>query len=157
VLDKATCGLFKLRSRELDERQRVLRDLGDRYGFRILAGATTAILAVALNLPVDRLDGWYQPAGGTNQLEWMAIAIALLCPVWMLPTMVVAWMQPDDSARDEVTSRTPATQPRGWRSGDTAGPPLLGCLPRPSQQCRRCTSKACWRVVTGGGGGDAAG
>jgi hypothetical protein len=50
LLDKATRGLFKLRGRELDEGQRALRELGYRYGFRILAGAATTILAVALYL-----------------------------------------------------------------------------------------------------------
>jgi hypothetical protein len=90
VLDKATRGLFKLHSRELDERQRVLREVGYRYGFRLLAGATTAILALALYLPVDRL------VGGTNRLQWLAIAIAVVYLVWMVPTMVVAWILPDD-------------------------------------------------------------
>jgi hypothetical protein len=57
LLDKATRGLFKLRGGELDERQHAVRDLGYRYGFRILAVAATTILAVALYLPVDRFLG----------------------------------------------------------------------------------------------------
>jgi hypothetical protein len=57
LFDKATHGLFKRRGRELDERQRAVRDLGYRYGFRILAVAATTILAVALYLPVDRFLG----------------------------------------------------------------------------------------------------
>ena len=70
LLDQATRGLFKLRVDELDERQRAVRELGYRYGFRILAGAATTILAVALYLPVDRfLDV-------TDRLQWLAIAIA---------------------------------------------------------------------------------
>jgi hypothetical protein len=89
LLDKATQGLFKLRVGELDERQRAVRDLGYRYGFRILAGAATTILAVALYLPVDRF------LGATNRLQWIAIAIAVAYSVWMLPTMVVAWIAPD--------------------------------------------------------------
>jgi hypothetical protein len=47
LLDKAARGLFKLCG-ELDERQRAARDLGYRYGFRILAVAATTLLAVAL-------------------------------------------------------------------------------------------------------------
>jgi hypothetical protein len=69
---------------ELDERQRAVRDLGYRYGFRILAGAATTILAVALYLPVDRF------LGATNRLQWTAIAIAVVYLAWRLPTMVVA-------------------------------------------------------------------
>jgi hypothetical protein len=70
LLNKATRGLFNLRGRELDERQRALRELGSCYGFRILAGAATTILAVTLYLPVDRF------LGATNRLQWIAIAIA---------------------------------------------------------------------------------
>jgi hypothetical protein len=88
LLDKATRGLFKLRGRDLDERQRAVGDLGYRYGFRILAGAATIILAVALYLPVDRfLDA-------TDRLQWLAIAIAVVYLVWMLPTILVAWIAP---------------------------------------------------------------
>jgi hypothetical protein len=89
VINKATHGRFTLGLQQLDERQRAVRDLGYRYGFRILAGAATAILALALYLPVDRL------LGGTNRLEWLAIAIAVVYWMWMLPTMVVAWIAPD--------------------------------------------------------------
>jgi len=89
VLDKATRGLFKLRRGELDERRRAVRDLGYRYGFRILAVAATTILAVALYLPVDRL------LGATNRLQWIAIAIAVVYLVRMLPTILIAWIAPD--------------------------------------------------------------
>jgi hypothetical protein len=89
LLDKTTRGLFKLRAPELDERQRALREFGYRYGFRILAGAATTILAVALYLPVDRL------LDVTDRLQWLAIAIAVVYLVWMLPTILVAWIAPD--------------------------------------------------------------
>jgi hypothetical protein len=89
LLDKATHGLFRLRVRELDERQRALRELGYRYGFRILAVTATTILAVALSLPVDRfLDV-------IDRLQWLAIAIAVISLVWRLPTILVAWIAPD--------------------------------------------------------------
>jgi hypothetical protein len=96
VLDKATRGLFRLRVGDLDERQRAVRDLGYRYGFRIVAGAGTAILAAALYLPTDRLL-----LAGTNRLEWIAIAVAVVYLLWMVPTMVVAWIEPDDPAVDD--------------------------------------------------------
>jgi hypothetical protein len=89
LLDKATRGLFKLRAGELDERRRALREVGYRYGFRILAGAATTFLAVALYLPVNRF------LGATDRLQWLAIAIAVVYLVWMLPTILVAWMAPD--------------------------------------------------------------
>ena len=69
------------------------RDRGHRYGFRILAGAVTALLAVALYLPVDRLPG------AANRMAWSAIAIVGVYLMWMLPTMVVAWMEPDPPRR----------------------------------------------------------
>jgi hypothetical protein len=95
VLDKATRGLYRLRVGELDERQRAVRDLGYRYGFRIVAGAATALLATALYLPTDRL------LAETNRLEWIAIAVAIVYLLWMVPTMVVAWIEPDDPTVDE--------------------------------------------------------
>jgi hypothetical protein len=89
MLDQATRGLFKLRVGELDQRQRAVRELGYRYGFRILAGAATTILAVALYRPVDRfLDVT------DRRLQWLAIAIAVVYLVWMLPTILVAWIAP---------------------------------------------------------------
>jgi hypothetical protein len=89
LLDKATRGSFKLGGGELGERQHALRELGYRYGFRILAGAATTILAVALYLPVDQF------LGATNRLQWTAIAIAVVYLVWMLPTILVAWIASD--------------------------------------------------------------
>ena len=96
LLNKATYGQLTLRLQELDEQQRAARDRGYRYGFRILAGASTAVLAVVLYLPVDRL------LGATNRLAWLAIAIGGVYLMWMLPTMVVAWMEPDPSVAAEV-------------------------------------------------------
>ena len=95
VLDKATRGLFRLPVQELDERQRAVRDLGYRYGFRIVAGAATALLAAGLYLPTDRL------LTDTNRLDWIAIAVAVVYLLWMVPTMVVAWLEPDDPTVDE--------------------------------------------------------
>jgi hypothetical protein len=95
VLDKATRGLFRLRVGDLDERQRAVRDLGYRYGFRIVASAATALLAAGLYLPTDRL------LTGTNRLEWIAIAVAAVYLLWTVPTLVVAWIEPDDPAIDE--------------------------------------------------------
>ena len=95
VLDKATRGLFRLPVQDLDERQRAMRELGYRYGFRIMAGATTALLAAGLYLPTDRL------LTDTNRLEWIAIAVAVVYLLWMVPTMVVAWLEPDDPTVDE--------------------------------------------------------
>jgi hypothetical protein len=47
---------------------------------------------VALYLPVDRF------LGAANRVQWIAIAIAVVYLVWMLPTMVVAWITPDTQA-----------------------------------------------------------
>jgi hypothetical protein len=93
LLNKATYGHFTLRLRQLDEHQRATRDVGYRYGFRILASAATAVLAVAFYLPVDRL------LGNSNRMAWLAIAIAVVYLVWMLPTLVVAWMESDPPRR----------------------------------------------------------
>jgi hypothetical protein len=89
LLNKATYGQFTLRLQDLDERQRAARDLGYRYSYRILAGAAAVLLAVALQLPVDRL------LGATNRLAWLAAAIVVVQLMWMLPTMIVGWMEPD--------------------------------------------------------------
>jgi hypothetical protein len=59
-----------------DERQRAARDLGYRYSYRILASAATVLLAVALQLPVDRL------LGATNRLAWLAVAVVVVQFMW---------------------------------------------------------------------------
>jgi hypothetical protein len=94
LLNKATYGQFTLRLQQLDERHRAARDRGYRYGFRILASAATALLAVAFYLPVDRL------LGAANRMAWLAITIVGVYLIWMLPTMVVAWTEPDPPNRD---------------------------------------------------------
>jgi hypothetical protein len=93
VLNKAIYGQFTLRLHQLNERQRAARDRGYRYGYRILASAVTVVLAAALQLPVDRL------LGATNRMAWLAIAIVVVYLMWMLPTMVVGWLEPDPPAR----------------------------------------------------------
>jgi hypothetical protein len=93
LLNKATHGQFTPRLQQLDERQRATRDLGYRYGFPILASVATAVLAVVLYLPVDRLPG------ATNRMAWLAIAIGVVYVIWMLPTLVVAWLEPDPPRR----------------------------------------------------------
>jgi hypothetical protein len=93
LLNKATYGQFTLRLHQLDEHQRAARDLGYRYGFRILTSAATALLAVALYLPVDRL------LRTTNRMAWLAVAIAVVYLAWMLPTLVVGWMKPNPLRR----------------------------------------------------------
>ena len=62
-------------------------------GAGILASAATVLLAVALQLPVDRL------LGATNRLAWLAVAIVVVQFMWMLPTMIVGWMEPDPPRR----------------------------------------------------------
>ena len=86
-------GQFTLRLQDLDERQRAARDLGYRYSYRILASAVTVLLAVALQLPADRL------LGATNRLAWLAVAIVVVQFMWMLPTMIVGGMEPDPPRR----------------------------------------------------------
>jgi lauroyl/myristoyl acyltransferase len=93
LLNKATYGQFTLRLQDLDERQRAARDLGYRYSYRILASAVTVLLAVALQLPADRL------LGATNRLAWLAVAIVVVKFMWMLPTMIVGGMEPDPPRR----------------------------------------------------------
>jgi hypothetical protein len=93
LLNKATYAQFTLRLQDLNERQRAARDLGYRYSYRILASTATALLAAALYLPVDQL------LGVTNRMAWLSIASAFIYLMWMLPTLVVAWMEPDPLRR----------------------------------------------------------
>jgi hypothetical protein len=102
LLEKATRGLFRLRADVLDERQRAVRDLGYRYGFRILAAVATVVAVAAVWLPTDRL------LRATSRLEWVAVAVAVVYLLWMLPTMVVAWIEPDGPALDEDERPSPA-------------------------------------------------
>jgi hypothetical protein len=99
LLNKATHGHFTLRLQPLDQRQHAARDVGYRYGFRILASAATALLTVALYLPVDRF------LGNTSRMAWLAIAIAVVYLMWMLPKIVVAWIEPDLGSRSATAGR----------------------------------------------------
>jgi hypothetical protein len=132
LLNKATYGQFTLRLQDLDERQRAARDLGYRYSYRILASAVTVLLAVALQLPVDRL------LGATNRLAWLAVAIVVVQLMWMLPTMIVGWIEPVRAWTDKsapVTLRPPVTA--------VVTLPQAGCssVARPSAASRRRRSR----------------
>jgi hypothetical protein len=69
------------------------------YGFCILASAATALLAVALYLPVDRF------LGNTSRMAWLAIAMIVVYLMWMLPNIVIAWMEPDPGSRSVTAGR----------------------------------------------------
>jgi hypothetical protein len=119
LLNKATYGQFTLRLQDLDERQRAARDLGYRYSYRILASAVTVLLAVALQLPVDRL------LGATNRLAWLAVAIVVVQFMWMLPTMIVGgWSRIPRVAADDaggLRQRLHVGPHRGHRRTATTG------------------------------------
>lgn len=106
LLNKASYGHFTLRLQDLHERQRAARDLGYRYSYRILASAAIVLLAVVLQPPEDRL------LGATNRLTWLAVAIVVVQLMWMLPTMIVGWIEPVRAWTDKsapVTLRPPVT------------------------------------------------
>jgi hypothetical protein len=67
--------------------------------FRILASAATALLAVALYLPVDRF------LGNTSRMAWLAIAMIVVYVMWMLPNIVIAWMERDPGSRSVTAGR----------------------------------------------------
>ncbi len=66
-------------------------------GGELLAGQP--LLPVALYLPVDRF------LGNTSRMAWLAIAIAVVYLMWMLPNIVIAWMEPDPGSRSVTAGR----------------------------------------------------
>jgi hypothetical protein len=106
LLVQGTDGLAFARRRTLDERERALRDLAYRRGFRLLGLA--AILEVVL-LAVTAIVSTLLPHGqwlgttvvndGVGGRALVALAELLL----MTPTLVIAWVGPD---REDVQRRS---------------------------------------------------
>ena len=114
VLIQATAGLAFTRRRALDERERALRDLAYRRGFRLLGLAM--VLEVVVLIATDIL-AFYLGGGALAGLGLNAVdngitgraLVALLELLVMMPTMVIAWV---DGDRDEDEVLHAAR--RGW-------------------------------------------
>jgi hypothetical protein len=104
ALVAATRGLAFARDRSLDERQAALRDLAHRHGFRLMGAALLGVVFVAvfgewlaaLHYNVVSSAGSSQVDGGIGGRP----LIAALELVVMMPTLVIAWWQPDRTPDD---------------------------------------------------------
>ncbi|HEY2705723.1 MAG TPA: hypothetical protein VGL20_18745 [Candidatus Dormibacteraeota bacterium] len=95
VLVRATGGLAFARGRRLDERQAQRRDRAHRRGFRLLG------LAVVLLLVVWSVSTGIATGSGHDTFSQLdnglaaRVIVALLGLVVMMPTLVLAWTEPD--------------------------------------------------------------
>jgi hypothetical protein len=97
--------------RALDERERALRDMAYRRGFRLLGLAFVVEILVLtatgiLEFYIDGNGHGLATAAVDNGITGRAL-VAVLEALLMLPTVVVAWVDPDRVADD-----MPATMPR---------------------------------------------
>jgi hypothetical protein len=123
LLIQATAGLAFARRHALDERERALRDLAYRRGFRLLGLAAvlevvalivTGILSVILAPDGQRGLGTTAVNNGITGRGLVVLAELLL----MTPTLVIAWVDPNRE-RDET-----GTERRGQRVAWLALPAL---------------------------------
>jgi hypothetical protein len=102
LLVRATGGLAFTRSRTLDERETALRDHAYRRGFRLLGAALAVELLIViatayLSLALSTL-GQNGPFSGGTQLNNVITGrglTAILELLVMLPTLMIAWADPD--------------------------------------------------------------
>jgi hypothetical protein len=116
ALIRATDALAFTHRRALDERERALRDMAYRRGFRLLG------LAFAVEILILIATGIlsYYISGAGHGLATSAVdsgipgraLVGLLEALIMLPTLVIAWVDPDRVA-DEVPAGSPS-QRLGW-------------------------------------------
>ncbi|MEO8899562.1 MAG: hypothetical protein ABI352_12375 [Candidatus Dormibacter sp.] len=113
ALIRSTDALAFAYRRTLDERERALRDVAYRRGFRLLGLAfavevliliVTGILSYYVNGNAHGLGTAVVDTGITGRA-----LVGMLEALLMLPTVVIAWVDPDQGA-DE----TPATPRRQW-------------------------------------------
>ncbi|MGH7642961.1 MAG: hypothetical protein ACRENX_08125 [Candidatus Dormibacteria bacterium] len=95
LLGQATSQIAVPLGRELDERQAQVRNQAYRGAYRALAGATLATVA-ATYLATPETRAWLAASLPTSGL---IVFVALLL---FLPTMVVAWSEPDGSVPDRT-------------------------------------------------------
>lgn len=109
ALIRATGGLAFRGERSLDERQTALRNLAHRLGFRLLGLAL--VLAFVMWVPGSAIAAWN--AGLPLQVDSGVsgrFIVSVLELVAMMPTMVIAWMEPGvpPAARRRSTFAVPA-------------------------------------------------
>ena len=75
-------------SRDLDERERMLRARAGRISGRIIAALA---IAGCFYCGSARQLGWWSP---TRMLEWIYLGLVIEGWMLMLPTLVVSWLQP---------------------------------------------------------------
>jgi len=108
ALIRATGGLAFAPARSLDERQARLRDLAYRRGFRLLGLAQVVALAVAfLGTYINVLVTFRSDAGLSQVDSGISgrFLVAFLELLLMMPTMVIAWMEPDRADDDPRPAR----------------------------------------------------
>ncbi len=111
ALITATDALAFTRRRSLDERERALRDMAYRRGFRLLglAFAVEILIVIATGIASFYISGAGHGLGTPlvdSGISGRAL-IGLLELLVMLPTLVIAWVDPD-----RVTDETPASSTR---------------------------------------------
>jgi hypothetical protein len=112
----ATDALAFTNRRALDERERALRDMAYRRGFRILGLAF--VVEILILIATSILS--YYISGAAHGLATSVVdsgipgraLVGLLEALIMLPTLVIAWVDPD-RVTDEVPGRSPSHR-LGW-------------------------------------------
>jgi hypothetical protein len=111
ALIRATDALAFTHGRTLDERERALRDMAYRRGFRLLglAFVVEILILIATGILAFYISGAAHGLGTSvvdSGIPGRAL-VGLLEALIMLPTLVIAWVDPD-----RVTDDEPAGSPR---------------------------------------------
>ncbi len=127
LLIQATAGLAFARGHALDERERALRDLAYRRGFRLLGLAMVlqVLVILATGILAFNTGAWGRglgPSAVDNGITGRAL-VALLELLAMLPTMVIAWVD-----ADRVEDGVVHASRRGWLAWLTLPAVAIGWL-----------------------------
>jgi len=120
VLIRSTRGLAFARGKSLDERERSLRDHAYRVGFRWLGLAVAILLIVTIVSTI--IAAWLFPMVGAPSFpsdlnigiagRGLFAVLEILC---MVPTMVIAWNQPDGAEQPDQAHDAPRQRGKALR------------------------------------------
>lgn len=93
LLSSRAGRVVQSREKDLDERQRMVRDRAYRYAYRVIAPLFLLVASYLVFLPIFAAQPGLNLPLPTNMMEGLACLWAVMLIVLTLPTSIITWME----------------------------------------------------------------